>query len=181
MAPATSTKLTYEDYCLLPDDGRRHEIIDGEHYVNPSPNIQHQRISRKIAFAMTAYVEPRNLGEVFFAPCDVVLSNFDIVEPDIIYVRAAHQHIITEANIKGAPDLVVEILSPSNRKYDEAVKLKLYDAMGIAEYWIVDPDGETVKIYRRGSTGFALAPTGDDLTTPLIPGFSLALRDIFEQ
>jgi Uma2 family endonuclease len=180
MAPATSTKLTYEDYCLLPDDGRRHEIIDGEHYVNPSPNIQHQRISRRIAFAITAHVEPRNLGEVFYAPCDVVLSDFDVVEPDIIFVSAARRGIIKNANIKGAPDLVVEILSPSTRKYYQPVKLKLYDAIGIAEYWIVDPEREKVLIYRRTSGGFVLAPTTDDITTPLIPGFSLPARAIFE-
>jgi Uma2 family endonuclease len=180
MAPATSTKLTYEDYCLLPDDGRRHEIIDGEHYVNPSPNTRHQRISRKIAFAIAAYVEPRGLGEVFYAPYDVLLSGINIVEPDIIYVSAARSHIITDANIKGAPDLVVEILSSGNRKYDEVVKFKLYDALGVAEYWIVDPDHETVKIYRQSTAGFKQAPTGDAVTTPIIPGFKLPLREIFD-
>jgi Uma2 family endonuclease len=180
MAPATSTKLTYEDYALLPDDGRRHEIIDGEHYVNPSPNTKHQRIGKKLVIALVTYAEPRNFGEVFWAPYDVVLSNFDVVEPDIIFVSAARKHIITAANIKGAPDLVVEILSPSTRKYDKAVKFELYDAMGIAEYWIVDPERETVSIYRRTPSGFALAPVGDDITTPLIPGFSLPIQAIFE-
>jgi Uma2 family endonuclease len=180
MAPATSTKLTYEDYCLLPDDGRRHEIIDGEHYVNPSPNTRHQRISRKIAFAIAAFAEPRRLGEVFYAPYDVLLSDINIVEPDIIYVSAARRHIITDANIQGAPDLVVEILSSGNRKYDEVVKFKLYDAWRVAEYWIVDPDRETVKIYRRSTTGFTQAPTGETITTPIIPGFELPLREIFD-
>jgi hypothetical protein len=130
MAPATSTKLTYEDYCLLPDDGRRHEIIDGEHYVNPAPHTKHQRISRKIAFAMATFVEPRRLREVFYAPYDVLLSGINIVEPDILYVSGARSHIITDANIQGAPDLVVEILSTGNRKYDEVVKFKLYDTLG---------------------------------------------------
>ena len=180
MAPAASTKLTFEDYCLLPDDGRRHEIIDGEHYVNPSPNTKHQIISRQMAFAMWGFVEPRQLGEVFYAPFDVVLSPFDVVEPDIVFVSAARSHILTSANIQGAPDLVVEILSPSNRQYDQIVKFKRYDALGVAEYWIVDPDAETVTIYRRTSTGFALAPMSDILTTPLIPGFALPTRDIFK-
>lgn len=180
MAPATSTKLTYEDYCLLPDDGRRHEIIDGEHYVNPAPNTKHQRIGKKLVIALTIYAESRGIGEVFWAPYDVVLSSFNVVEPDIIFVSAARKQIITETNIKGAPDLVIEILSPSTRKYDESVKLKLYDAMGITEYWIVDPDRESVSIYRRTSSGFALASAAGDLTTPLIPGFSLPVRAIFE-
>lgn len=180
MAPATSTKLTYEDYCLLPDDGRRHEIIDGEHYVNPSPNTRHQRISRKIALAIATFVEPRGLGEVFYAPYDVLLSGINIVEPDIVYVSAERSHIITDANIQGAPDLVVEILSAGNRKYDEVVKFKLYDALGVAEYWIVDPDREIVKIYRQSTAGYEQAPSGDAVTTPLLPGFSLTLREIFD-
>ena len=180
MAPATSTKLTYEDYCLLPDDGRRHEIIDGEHYVNPSPNMKHQTASINLATALWAHVRQHRLGRVFSAPFDIVLSDFDVVEPDIIFVSDARKHVITDAHIKGAPDLVVEILSPSNRAYDEVVKFKRYDAMGIAEYWIVDPESETVKIYRRTSSGYALVPTGETITTPLIPGFSLPLRDIFD-
>jgi Uma2 family endonuclease len=180
MAPATSTKLTYEDFCLLPDDGRRHEIMDGEHYVNPAPNTKHQRISRKIVLAIAKEVEPGELGEVFYAPYDVVLSDFDVVEPDIIYVSAARRHIITEANIKGAPDLVVEILSPSNRRYDEVVKFKRYDALGVSEYWIVDPERETVSIFRRTAGGLTPVPIADVVTTPLLPELSLALREIFE-
>jgi Uma2 family endonuclease len=180
MAPATSTKLTYEDYCLLPDDGRRHEIIDGEHYVNPSPNTKHQLAWGNLYYALSHYLRQHGHGVVFGAPYDVVLSNFDVVEPDIIFVSAARKHIITEANIKGAPDLVVEILSPSSRKYDQVVKFERYDAMGIAEYWIVDPERETVSIYRHTSSGFALTPAAADLTTPLIPGFSLPIHAIFE-
>lgn len=179
MAPATSTKLTYEDYCLLPDDGRRHEIIDGEHYVNPSPNTKHQTAHGNLFYALFHHVRGHGHGRVFSTPYDVVLSDFDVVEPDIIFVSNARKFIITAANLKGAPDLVVEILSPSSRQYDEIVKFKRYDAMGIAEYWIVDPELETVKVYRRTSSGFALASTRDDLTTPLIPGFSIAIRDIF--
>jgi Uma2 family endonuclease len=179
MAPAISTKLTYEDYCLIPDDGRRHEIIDGEHYVNPSPNTKHQMVVRNISFAMWQYVRPRRLGQVFAAPYDVVLSTFNIVEPDVIFVGKAREHIITEANITGAPDLVVEVLS-TNYKYDEVVKFKAYQAMDIPEYWIADPVRETVKIYRRAAGRFALAETGDAVTTPLLPGFTLPLREIFD-
>lgn len=180
MAPATSTKLTYEDYSLLPDDGRRHEIIDGEHYVYPSPNTKHQTVLANLFYALMHHVREYRGGRLFSAPYDIVLSNFDAVEPDLIFVSDARRHIITEANIQGAPDLVVEILSPSTRKYDEVVKLKRYDAMGITEYWIVDPEHEAVKVYRRTTDGFALAPSEDPLTTPLLPGFSIPLRDMFE-
>jgi Uma2 family endonuclease len=180
MAPATSTKLTYEDYCLLPDDGRRHEIIDGEHYVNPAPNIPHQRISRKIVFTLTQHVEQHDLGEVFYAPCDVVLSAFDVVEPDILFVSKARRHIIGTANIQGAPDLVVEILSPSSRQYDEVFKLKRYDAAGVAEYWIVDPDAETIVVHRRRGANFVIVAFDDLITFPLLPELSLRVADVFD-
>jgi Uma2 family endonuclease len=180
MAPATSTKLTYEDYCLLPDDGRRHEIIDGEHYVNPSPNTKHQTALGNLFYALKHHIREHRSGRVFAAPYDIVLSDFDVVEPDIIFVSDARKQIITDVNIKGVPDLVVEILSPSSRAYDEVVKFKRYAAMGIPEYWIVDPESETVKIYRHTSSGYALAPTSEPITTLIIPGFALPLRDIFE-
>lgn len=178
MAPATSTKLTYEDYCLLPDDGRRHEIIDGEHYVNPAPNTKHQMVVRNISHPLWGFVREHRLGQVFVVPYDVVLSDIDVVEPDILFVSANRVGIITAANIAGAPDLVVEVLS-TNPGYDEVVKLKRYDALGVAEYWIADPQHETVKIYRRAAGAFALTPNGDPVTTPLVPGFSLSLREIF--
>ena len=174
------TKLTYEDLCLFPDDGRRHEIIDGEHYLQKSPNTQHQKISVNISCAIHGYTKTRRLGKVFFARLDVVLSEFDVVEPDIIYVSDARKHIITEVNIQGAPDIVVEILSSSTRICDEIVKLERYDVLGVPEYWVVDPDLEIVKIYRRVTTHYELAFAGDPITTPGIPGFSLPIRAIFD-
>jgi Uma2 family endonuclease len=175
----TSTKLTYEDYALLPDDGLRHEIIDGEHYVNPAPNTKHQIVSFNIAFALRAHVKPRGLGSVFIAPYDVVLSDVDVVQPDVVFVSTAQMSRITDANLQGAPDLAVEVLSPSNRNYDAVVKRERYDALGVGEYWIVDPERETVKVYRRADN---LVPveSADPLTTPLLPGFALTLAEIFE-
>ncbi|MFL6246269.1 MAG: Uma2 family endonuclease [Thermoanaerobaculia bacterium] len=175
-----ATKLTYEDFCLFPDDGRRHEIIDGEHYLQKSPNTQHQRISANIVYAIHGYAETRGLGEVFFARLDVVLSEFDVLEPDIFYVSDARKHIITEANIQGAPDIVVEILSSSTRICDEIVKRKRYEVLGVPEYWIVDPELEVVKIYRRAGAQYNFVFASDTITTPLIPGFSLPLRDVFD-
>ncbi len=178
MTPATSTKLTYEDYCLLPDDGRRHEIIDGEHYVNPSPNTKHQRVAKRFVEALLPF-EQRGLGEVFFAPYDVVLSMIDVVEPDVLWIIAARSHIITPKNIAGPPDVVIEVLSDSNRGYDQRVKYKTYERWGVAEYWIADPDAETVTMYRRTRGAFIRVETGDTVTTPLIPDFNLPLSEIF--
>jgi Uma2 family endonuclease len=179
MALQTSTKLTYEDFLLLPDDGRRHEILDGEHSVNPSPNTKHQMASGAIFAALFSYATSHGLGYVFHAPYDVVLSEHDIVEPDLLFVSTARRAIITDANIQGAPDLVVEILSPSNRGYDERVKYQAYERFGVGEYWIVDPDAETVTVYRRTGGKFVRAESGDPLNTPLLPGFSLELGSIF--
>ncbi|MFP5247208.1 MAG: Uma2 family endonuclease [Thermoanaerobaculia bacterium] len=175
----TSTKLTYEDFLLFPDDGRRHEIIDGEHYVNPSPNTKHQIVSARLFYGLYHHVEHHRLGIVFAAPYDVVLSNFDVVEPDLLFISNARRHIITDANVQGAPDLLVEILSPSNRKYDEVVKFKRYDALGVGEYWIVDPEEENVRVYRRDAGGLARVEIDDTITTPLLPDFVLRLRDLF--
>lgn len=179
MAPQTSTKLTYEDYALLPDDGLRHEIVDGEHYVNPAPNLKHQRILLNLAGPMDAHVILHGLGVVVVAPYDVVLSQFDVVQPDVLFIRAARRGIITNANLQGAPDLAVEILSPSNARYDEVVKYKRYDALGVAEYWIIDPERESVKIHRRTTAGLTPVETPEPLETPLIPGFTIAKTALF--
>jgi len=185
MAPATSTKLTYEDYQSLPDDGRRYEIIDGELYVNAAPNTRHQRVSRRLVLALGAFVEAKHLGELFYAPYDVVFSEIDVVQPDIVFISAARLHLITTKNLQGAPDLAIEILSDSNRKYDEMIKKNRYELFGVSEYWIVDPDLEIVKIYRRGAEGFErladIGPEVGTLTSPLLPGFSLDLREVFAE
>ncbi len=184
MTANASTKLTYEDYLAFPDDGRRHEIIDGEHYVVPSPLTKHQRISRNLEYALIKYLEQNPVGEVFHAPYDVVLSELDVVQPDIIYIANERSEIITERNIQGAPDLVVEIISESTRRTDEIIKRKRYEHFGVVEYWIIDPVLDSVKIYQRKAGAFERAAeiskeTGGLLNTPLLPGFSLGIADLF--
>ena len=179
MAPQTSIKLTYEDYAAIPDDGRRHEIIDGEHYVNPAPSPYHQIILSNVEFALQKHVRAHHLGRVLPAAVDVVLAGHDIVQPDIVFVRAAQAHIFEPKNIQGAPDLVVEVLSESNRRYDVRTKYELYERAGVAEYWIVDPDELGVRVFRREGDRFVPVEVGDTITTPLLPGFVLPLSDIF--
>ena len=187
MKPATSgVKLTYDDFLLFPDDGMRHELIDGEHFVTASPNLRHQRISGNMHWLLRSFLETNPIGEVFYAPFDVVMSNVDVVEPDLLYLsheRAAN--VLTPAHVRGAPELVVEIASPSTRQRDETIKRRLYERRGVTEYWVIDPDIDAVRIYRRRDAGFAkveeLAREADDvLTTPLLPGLELPLRDIFK-
>jgi Uma2 family endonuclease len=178
MAPQTLVKLTYEDYAAIPNDGRRHEIIDGEHYVNPAPNLRHQTLSMRLTIAVGSFVEQHALGQTFHPRIDVVLSEHVVVEPDFVFVSNARAHILESLNIQGAPDLVVEILS-SNPEYDERVKYQIYEMHGVREYWIVDPAEEIVKIYHLENGRYRGTDIGDAITTPLLPGFSLRLRDLF--
>lgn len=177
-------KFTYEDYLLFPDDGKRHELIDGEHFMTPAPSTKHQRISRELLIAIGKFLESHPIGEVFDAPSDVILSDLDVVQPDLFFISSARASIITEKNIQGAPDLVIEILSETSRKTDEIIKRKLYERSGVSEYWIVDPELETVKFYRRAESAFTRPAeisreANDLLTTPLLPAFKLPLSEIF--
>jgi Uma2 family endonuclease len=184
--PQADTRLTYDDFLLFPADGRRHELIDGDHYVTPSPNTRHQRLVRRLLAAFEDYLrEHPDAGEPFIAPFDVVFSHFDVVEPDLLFVAADQHHIVTEQHVRGAPALVVEILSPGTRRVDEKVKYRLFDRAGVGEYWLVDPELDLVKVYRRAFDGTfprvaeLAADAGDVLTTPLLPGCSIALATLF--
>jgi Uma2 family endonuclease len=179
-----SSQLTYEDYLLFPDDGKRHEIIDGDHSVTPAPKTKHQKVSFNLTVAMGSFVKQRGLGLVLAAPSDVILSDENVVQPDLLFVSTARDSIVTEDNIRGAPDLVVEIISELTRKKDEVTKRKLYERFGVQEYWVVDPALETVKIFKRTQRGYGRAvelskETNDILTTELLTGFKLALTEIF--
>jgi Uma2 family endonuclease len=176
-------RLTYEDYCLLPNDGKRYEIIDGELFVTPSPLTRHQLVLSNLLYYLTDFVKKNDLGHVYPAPFDVVFSQYDVVEPDILYVSKAHASVVTEKNVQGAPDLVVEILSESTAKIDRTTKLKLYSRYGVGEYWVIDPVAFSAEIYRLVSGGYELAAQLDSsqsLTSPLFPGFALPLTRLGE-
>lgn len=177
-------KLTYEDYCLIPEDGKRHEIIDGEEVVTPAPTTRHQRIVGRLYRLLADHAEGRVFGEVFVAPTDVILAADVIVQPDVLFVAADRAAIVRERGIEGAPDLVVEVVSPGSRRLDEVRKRLLYDRFGVEEYWVVDPELHAVKVYRRTDAGFVraaelTADAGDALTTPLLPGFEADLAGLF--
>jgi Uma2 family endonuclease len=180
-----STKLTYEDYLLFPDDGKRHELIQGDHSMTPAPNIKHQRVSLCLSSALEVWVKQHRLGTVLTAPCDVIFSDEDVIQPDVLFVSTAKAGLVTEDNVKGAPDLIVAILSHATRKKDEVTKRKLYERFGVSEYWIVDPELEIVKVFRLSGHQYLRAAelsteAHDALTTPLLPKFRLPLGDLFE-
>jgi Uma2 family endonuclease len=174
-------KLTYDDFVLFPDDGKRHELIDGEHYVTPSPNTRHQQISGDLFALIWTYLEGNPVGRIFHAPYDVVFSQFDVVEPDLLYVsneRAAN--VVTPQHVRGVPDIVMEIASPGTRKRDATIKRRLYEQAGVSEYWMIDPEIDVVRIYRRTGEGFdrpieLSRAASDVLATPLLPGLVLPL------
>jgi len=182
----TTIKLTYEDYLGFPeDDGKRHELIDGEHYVTPAPLTKHQRISMNLAAALYQHCQHTKAGHVFSAPIDVIFTEMDVVQPDLLYIAKDQDPIITRENIQGSPDLIVEILSDSTRRRDERLKRNLYEQHGVKDYWIVDPELDAVKVYRL-QDGQYLSPqelsteqSPAILTTPLLPGFSISLSNLF--
>jgi Uma2 family endonuclease len=182
------TRFTYEDFLLLPDDGKRHEIIDGEHYVTPSPNTRHQRLVGRLYFAIESSRRALpGAGQIFVAPFDVILSNWDIVEPDLVFIAGDQGDILTDKNVQGAPALVVEVLSRGTRKRDEQIKRRLFERTGVREYWLVDPELDLVKVFRRTAEGAfprvaeLSRENGDALTTPLLAGFELRLEELFGQ
>lgn len=178
------SRLTYDDFLLFPDDRQRHELIDGEHYVTPTPVLRHQRLLGRLHLAVAIYLRAHpEHGEVLLSPFDIVFSKWDIVEPDLMFIARDQPHILTEKNMIGAPALVVEILSPSTRKRDQTLKLRLFEKHGVREYWMVDPDQDTVTVDRLDETG-AFTRSGvlgvdAVLSTPLLPGWSLPLNQLF--
>ena|SRR2546421_2561365 len=142
-------KLTYDDYLALPlsDDGRRYEILDGELYVSPTPLIRHQLVSQNLFRILDRHVLENRLGLLFNVPVTVVLARTTIPIPDLVFVRNDRSSIITEKEIAGPPDLVVEILSPSSKKQDRVIKARLYARYRVREYWIVDPKSQTLEIF----------------------------------
>lgn len=181
----TSARLTYEDLLLFPDDGLRHELIDGVHYVTASPVTRHQRILRRLAVDIELWLRDHPTGEMFFAPIDVILTNFDVVVPDLIYISAERAEGLKEKGMFAAPDLAVEILSPSTRRRDELLKRRLYERTGVFEFWLIDPGRDTIKVYRRAGDEFICgaelsAGAEDVLTSRLFPGLAIALRPLLE-
>ena len=181
---AERRRLTYDDFLLFPDDGQRHELIDGEHYVTPCPNTRHQELTGRLHLALGNYLATRRyLGRVFFAPFDIIFTKFDVVEPDLVFIGGDQLDILTEQNVQGPPALVVEIQSPSTRRRDETLKRQLFERGGVREYWLVDPDHNTIRVFRRSASGeLSLVADLDahaELTSPLFPDFTLPLSECF--
>ncbi len=178
---APTFKFTYQDYRNAPED-KRYELLDGDLVVTPAPGEAHQRASRNLTMHLAQWAELAGTGHVYAAPFDVVLSDTDVVQPDLLFVSNEREHIITKENVQGAPDLVVEILSLSTAERDQTFKRSLYAKHGVKEYWLVDTDAKTVTVLLKDPQGFTevcvcgAGQTQDSLT---LKGFTINPDEIF--
>ena len=178
----TKRKFTYEDYAKTPE-GERYELLDGELIMAAAPNMAHQRVGMQLGGEFYIFIVDRNLGEVYVAPTDVYLTDTDVVQPDILFISKGRSHIRTGKNIRGAPDLVVEILSPSTSANDWGYKKDLYARHGVKEFWLVDPYAKQVivMLLKDGSYEIVGVYREDDtLRSPTLEGFELDLSRVFD-
>jgi Uma2 family endonuclease len=178
----TATKMTYAQYCLLPEDGKQYEVIDGELFMTPAPRPKHQKIVVRLTEELSRFVRANKLGEVFVAPTDVLLDEHTILQPDVLFIRKDRLGIVKEDAIEGAPDLVVEVLSPSTFYKDLRKKMTAYAQFGVQEYWIVDPETESIEICARRDDKLQSArkfSSDEAVESALLPGFRLRVKEVF--
>ncbi|HEX9775951.1 MAG TPA: Uma2 family endonuclease [Actinomycetota bacterium] len=177
---AQSELLTFDDLFHFPDDGLRRELIDGELFVSPSPVTRHQEILGRLYLEFGVHVRDVGGGKVFIAPLDILFSDRDVVEPDLIVVADDRLDVIGEKNLRGVPSLLIEVVSDS--RYDRVRKRDLYARYGVPLYWIVDPDADRIEVYHHEAGGYAkpeIFEPGDTLTVEFLPGLALDLTTIF--
>ena len=174
---------TYDQYMLLPSDGKRYEIVDGVLYMAPpSPNDFHQSASNLFATYLTLHVQFKGLGRVYTAPFDVRLSLNTVVQPDVIVVLTENVHKITHKGIVGGPDLVIEIASPGTESYERLVKWNAYARAEVREYWLVDPLRQNVEVLvLEGETYQSLGVFSDEQLLPslVVPEFPVRVKQFF--
>lgn len=174
-------RYTYADYARLPE-GAPYQLIDGYLVKHPSPTPYHQRLSGRLEGRLREFIRERYLGETFHAPLDVYLSEDQTFQPDIIFISNNRHELVGSKKIEGAPDMVVEILSPSTARYDLHEKKRAYESAGVLEYWIIDPRWSRVEIYGVGERGFTMleqATATGTVHSAILPGFRVDLAELF--
>lgn len=177
-------KFTYSDYLIYPTNGKQLQLIEGDFFMTPAPNIVHQDILGNLGFILKVHITQHNLGKVYFAPTDVYLSDYDVVQPDILFIRKERLHILTKNYVKGAPDIVIEILSGKTKKIDLTAKRTLYAKYGVPEYWLVDPDKKQVEVLTLSQSGYETAglySKGAIIRSKIIPGLKIKTSEIFRK
>ncbi len=178
---AAQPRVSFADLERWPEDGRRYELYDGEVFEIPSPILLHQLVSGRLYLALAAYVQTHG-GAVFYAPLDIVLTEFDVVQPDLLLFTRDREHLLNLRSVtRHAPDLAIEILSPSTAGNDRGRKMELLARHGVREYWLVDPEAMTIEVHWLTGTRFALASTAgpsDRVQSPLLPDLSIVPGDV---
>lgn len=174
--------LTYADLQEMPDDRNRYEIIEGQLQVTPAPSTLHQAVVRNLALLLGDHVRRHDLGELFFAPCDVFFSEISVVEPDLMFISKGRTAIIEHAFIRGAPDLVVEVLSPGTTRRDRQAKRQLYALHGVANYWVIDPIEQRFESYTLSAGEYelaAVAAQGEACAAAPFPDLEIRLAELW--
>jgi Uma2 family endonuclease len=177
-----ATKMTYDEYCLLPEGRNQYELIDGELIVTPSPRREHQEIVGRLYARLLNYVEQNRLGAVYVAPLDTIFNQYTVLQPDILFISNERLPEIAKEWIEGAPDVVIEVLSPGTIDRDRRRKLAVYSQFGVPEYWIVDPQSRTMELYRHGGGTLRLTRAysqDETFESAFISGFRIPVKVIF--
>lgn len=181
--PNTSVKFTYQDLLTAPDDGNRYEIFEGELIVTPSPAIKHQIVHANLFNTLFNYVKKHKRGRVLSAPTDIYFDEETVVKPDILFISKNRSNILKEQRVHGAPDLIVEILSPGTAERDRGFKFRRYEKEGVQEYWLVDPVEENMEIYVLNEKGYELHGRFSDNDTvfgSMFANLSFQLSELWE-
>jgi len=180
--PQGKIVLTYDDYCLLPNDRNRYEILDGELSVTPAPRTKHQSISGHLHVILANHILTNHLGDIYAAPTDVILAPTTVVQPDLSFIGNDRRHIVTERAIEGPPTLVIEILSPTTERTDRQTKAQLYAKYDLPHYWLTDPDQQSLEAYEQAAQQYNLvvkAQNAEVFSPSLFPGLSIHLADLW--
>ena len=180
--PPGKIVLTYDDYCELPNDRSRYEILDGELSVTPAPRTKHQSSSGRLYRILANHIVASRLGDIYAAPTDVILAPTTVVQPDLIFIANDRRSIVTERAVEGAPTLVIEILSPTTERADRQTKAQLYAKYEVPHYWLLDPDQQTLEAYELLGDPYKLVvkvQNAEVFTPALFPGLSIQLADLW--
>jgi Uma2 family endonuclease len=172
---------TYEDYAKLPE-GAPYQLIGGQLVMTPSPTPYHQEISQRLEFKILSYIEKNHLGRLYHAPLDVLLSDGDVYQPDIIFISGDRLEIIGKKKIEGSPDIVIEILSSGTAYYDLRIKYRAYEEYGVREYWIVDPELKKIEVYENQNKKFKIYSEAEEkgnVSSKVLDKLAIFLDEIF--
>lgn len=175
-------KMTYADYLRI-NDNKRYEIIEGELKMVPAPSTEHQNVSLNLVSLIRNFVKEKGLGKVFCAPVDVVLDDDEVLQPDIVFIKSENQNIICKNAIKGTPDLIIEIVSPSSTFCDTVEKKEIYRKYGVKEYWLVFPDEKVVEVLileKEEYKEFSRAKKAETVKSKILTGLGIDIKEVFE-